>query len=105
MSSVARITRRGHGIRAFDRVDEQAGHLVAHLLDRLADAGEGGLGRGRDRRVVEADDGDVLGDASTGGRQDRQGAGGHEVRGGEDGIDVGARGEEPFHRRTRRRPG
>src|SRR5688500_3553183 len=79
-------------IRTFDGVDEQAGHLLAHLLDGLTDTRQGRLRGGRDRRVVVADQGDVLGDASTGGRQHRECPGGHEVRGGEDGIDVGAGG-------------
>ena len=35
---------------------------MAHLLDRLADAGSGGVVDVAMRRVVEADEGDVLGD-------------------------------------------
>ena len=61
---------------------------MAHLLDRLADAGELGVRGRRDRRVVEADDGDVVGDAAAGGGEDGQGAGGHQVGRGEDGVDV-----------------
>ena len=59
----------------------------------------GGRRGRRDRRVVVADDRDVLGDAPPGGGQDGQGAGGHEVGRGEDRVDVGARREQPVHRR------
>src|SRR5947199_9985878 len=48
------------GVAAFDLVDQEPGHLVAHLLDRLADAGESWSERRGDWRVVIADDGDVL---------------------------------------------
>ena len=39
-----------HGIRCIDGIDEEAGHLAAHLLDRLADACQLWRGRSGDGR-------------------------------------------------------
>src|SRR6185503_20212894 len=47
-----------HGLAIPDGIDQQTGHLVAHLLDGLADTGEGRSDGRRYRRVVEADHGD-----------------------------------------------
>ena len=87
----------GRAICPFDGLDQEPGHLLAHLLDRLADAGEGRARAGRDRRVVEADDGDVFGHAATRGRQHGQRARRHQIRGDEHGVDVGAPGEQALH--------
>src|SRR6186713_723350 len=64
-----------------DGLDQQAGHLLAHLLDRLSDAGERRRRRRRDRRVVETDHGHVVRDASSRAVERQQCAGGHQVRG------------------------
>ena len=75
-------------VRPFDRFDEQAGHLTAHLLDWLTDARKWRM-RGRsDGRVVEADDRDVFRDSVTGRNEDGQRAGGHQVGCGEHGVEV-----------------
>ena len=55
---------------------------------------EGRIQRLGDGRVVEPDNGDVVRDAPAGSAQRLEGAGGHRVRGGEDRVDVGSRGEE-----------
>ena len=72
------------------RRSRRSSHLVAHLLDRLADAGERRAdGRG-DRRVVEPDDRRRPRGRAGRPRQDAECAGGHQVGGGEDGVDVRA---------------
>ena len=92
---MARITVRGTEPGSAELLDEEADHLAAHLLDRLSNAGEGRIRRLGDGRVVEPDDGDVVRDAPAGGAQHLEGAGGHRIRGGEDRVDVGSRGEDP----------
>src|SRR3990170_4535365 len=88
----------GHRSGAGRLLKQEADHLAAHLLDGLPDAREGRLGRGRDRRVVEADDRHVLGDPAIGRPKDLHRTGGHEVGGREHGVYVGSGGEDPAHR-------
>ena len=96
--SVARITRRG--TRSEASTASTSKRAISRPISSIgcADAGQLGCGAGRDRRVVEADDGDIGRDPPARGGQDGQRAGGHQVGRGEDGIDVGASGQEPLHR-------
>ena len=97
-SSVARITRRG------TRSEVSTASTSRRATSRpISSIGwrtlvNWGVVAGRDRRVVEADDGDVGRDPPAGGGQDGQRAGGHQVGRGEDGVDVGAGGQQPLHR-------
>ena len=80
-----------------DPAGELARHLGAHLLDRLPDRGQtrvGVLGR---RRVVEADHGHVVRDAPAGAAQGADGAQRHQIRGGEDRVQIRLALQQPRH--------
>ena len=86
------------GFVAVGHLAHQNGHgFAAHLLDRLTDAGQGRPAGTGDIRVVETDNGHVLGHALAGLGQDAERRGGHVVGTGEDAVDVGVVQEQPLH--------
>lgn len=83
----------GDSLRA-DLPKDRLGREDAHIVQGLSDGGEGGvLKRGR-LDVVEADHGDILGDAEAGLADGADGAYGGDVIKGEDGGEALGRGEE-----------
>ena len=69
-------------------LQQQAHHLATHRLDRLPDGGQRRPGLDRDRQIVEADDGDVVGDAPPRLLEDLHGRDRHRVRRHEHGVEV-----------------
>ena len=98
MSSVVEDHATDDRVPPADGVDEQASHLVAHLLDRLADAGEVRPDRRGDGGVVEPGDRHVFGHPPAGGGEGRQRAGRHQIGGGEHRVDVRPGLEQALHR-------
>ncbi len=95
MSSGSTTSWRDGGARRGRRSGEDGlGGKGAHGAQRLADGGEGGILEGGGLDVVEADDGDILGDAEAGFAEGADGADGGDVVEGEEGGEVLLGGEQ-----------
>ena len=81
----ARTTRRGSSRSWSDALEQRAQGQLAHLQARLVDRGERDVAQGGQRRVVVADEGDVVGHLEPALLDRVEGADGGEVVGGEDG--------------------
>src|SRR5450756_836121 len=79
--------------------EEQLTGSPAHLDHRVAHGGQGRRGRRRHAEVVEADHPHVARDGTPGSGQYPEGAGCHQVRRGEDAVDVRVGRKQPLRRR------
>ncbi len=84
----------GRGGGSSSEAEENLDSGFANLVGRLVDSGEGRVDDAGEFDIVEADDGDVFGDAPAGLDEFADDAEGHNVVGGEDGGDAGICSEE-----------
>jgi hypothetical protein len=84
----------GRGAGSSGEAEKDLDGGFADFVRGLMDSGQGRVDDAGEFDVVEADDGDVFGDAAAGLDEFADDAEGHDVVGGEDGGDVGVCGEE-----------